>query len=413
VQLVTDNTFPNILAALTSWNTTEAHKRCEKDKFFDDCPFVWKNVSAKGYRTSYGEDAPWMGIFNYVKRGFRRPPVDYYIRPATHYADKNVASDHRGNANICYGPRMAFDVLLNHMKRLATMMGNDKRYFQFMWATSLTHDYLNQGALGEESLLAALYWFQTQGHMNKTVFVLMSDHGVRWGEIRKLRQGKIEESMPFIYFVIPEWLKKKYPRAMKNMERNRHRLTNPYDTYETFIDILNVDRLQSNSLKKREEAAGMETSRGISMFLPIPKERTCEMANIPSHYCVCHEATNLPEESVLARQAANYAVFKLNSFVSKFKQCAYLGLSKVTRAQLIHSKADMSRNETERVVEISFVTKPGDAAFDGTLERDGKGNWKLSGEFSRINLYGNQSYCVDNKEMKKYCSCLDSVANEV
>jgi phosphoglycerol transferase MdoB-like AlkP superfamily enzyme len=68
------------------------------------------------------------------------------------------------------------------MKTLATTMGQDKRYFQFLWATSLTHDYVNNGRLGEALLLEFLQWMNQEGYLNNTVFVLMSDHGIRWGK---------------------------------------------------------------------------------------------------------------------------------------------------------------------------------------------------------------------------------------
>ena len=49
--------------------------------FFDDYDFLWSRNRRRGYVTLYAEDAPEIAIFNFMKKGFNRPPADYYLRP--------------------------------------------------------------------------------------------------------------------------------------------------------------------------------------------------------------------------------------------------------------------------------------------------------------------------------------------
>jgi hypothetical protein len=106
---VGDNTFPNLVPVLTGLSVEELRGKCwrrGRKAHFDSCPFIWKDFGARGYRTSFGEDSVWMGMFNYEKPGFSRPPTDYYLNPVTFQMDKRIGHEVSGNAKLCYGPRL-------------------------------------------------------------------------------------------------------------------------------------------------------------------------------------------------------------------------------------------------------------------------------------------------------------------
>lgn len=182
---------------------------------------------------------------------------------------------------------------MDYTQKTAYRMGHEKRYMQLTWTTALTHDYLNYGHFGDEFLISTLDWLNQRGDFNKTVLILMSDHGIRWGEIRDHLQGQLEERLPFLYFVLPTWFKVKYLRAYQNLLKNQNRLTTPYDIYYTLKDLLDPSSLETNTLMRRELIlknliSQEKPPRGISQFLPIPASRNCEMASVPDHYCTCH-----------------------------------------------------------------------------------------------------------------------------
>lgn len=80
------------MAILTGYNHSLAYDVCQPEKVgkLDKCPFVWNDFHANGYVTSYGEDETSISSFNYNKKGFLKPPTDYYLRPYMLAAEKHL-----------------------------------------------------------------------------------------------------------------------------------------------------------------------------------------------------------------------------------------------------------------------------------------------------------------------------------
>jgi hypothetical protein len=359
-----------------------------------------------------------MGIFDYLKAGFLEQPTDYYLRPLTYEMAELIGHSKDLHAKLCYGPRLGFSVLLDNIRKLAFTMGKEKRYFQFTWATSLFHDHLNYPRHGDEGLLATLQWLKEEGYLENTVLILMSDHGIRYGPIRKTFQGKIEERMPFLYYSFPKWFSEKYRSAVSNMKLNRKRLTSPFDFYETMKDILYLNGITDERLKERHRdlndfVDSNATPRGISLFLPIPLSRDCQAAGIEQHWCVCHNMETVPVKHELVQEAASAVVAELNTMFLQFPQCSTLELKEVLNAQaLVQPKISSTRvkkfsNSKPVRYSVTLSTAPRNAVFEATMLVNHKEprQWTLSGDISRINLYGTQSHCVTDYNMKKYCFC--------
>ncbi|CAG7726882.1 unnamed protein product [Allacma fusca] len=332
------------------------------------------------------------------------------------------------NLNYCIGPRLFFQQMVELLKKMAVAGKRARRlYFQMLWATSLTHDYLNDGLLGDGMLLETLKWFETRGYLNNTVLVLMSDHGIRWGNILGTLQGKIEERMPFLYFIFPDWFKRKYPQAVRNLQTNAQVLTTPFDLHETLQDFVSLKISQRDIVNRQRELRNRTVlPRGISLFLDIPVKRDCADAGIASHWCVCQLGQSInPSNSSLVREAAEDVVSQINTYLSSNSECAQLELDRVTSAQelkpvrynetvseeeesegIIIDASDERLNRVNVTVGVAIKVKPSFATFDATTTRYPNGTWILSGEISRTNLYGNQSACVNDSEMKKFCYCI-------
>ncbi|ODM99260.1 hypothetical protein Ocin01_07418 [Orchesella cincta] len=118
----------HVAAALTSRSENETKSTCLKNRVFDECPFVWKNYSERGYLTSFGEDSGKEGgIFVTYWKGFSKPPTDFYFRPYGVFTEEKLRKDW---TDVCYGPRLAWEVLLNYAQKLAYIMNKeDQRYF--------------------------------------------------------------------------------------------------------------------------------------------------------------------------------------------------------------------------------------------------------------------------------------------
>ena len=99
-----DNTFPNLIAALTGqpplyyWNET-----INETKYLDDVPFIWKEWSKTNYTTIFIEDYPAYPLFNFPLVGFIDPPTDYYLRTVS------MAINHKLD-DFCYKDQMEIQV---------------------------------------------------------------------------------------------------------------------------------------------------------------------------------------------------------------------------------------------------------------------------------------------------------------
>lgn len=65
---------------------------------------------------------------------------------------------------------------------------------------------------------------------------------------------------------------------------------------------------------------------------------------------------------------------------------------------------------TTRHFMVTVRVRPSGALLEATVGYDvATGNMTLIGDISRINLYGDQSHCIDSAFLKKYCFCRDFI----
>ncbi|KFM75363.1 hypothetical protein X975_09377, partial [Stegodyphus mimosarum] len=226
---VGDNTFPNLTPLLTGhfveyyWNES-----VRNTMFFDGIDLIWKIFSKKGYRTFYAEDDPIYGTFNYNKRGFKHPPTDYYYRPLYLAIDGSTLK--KKSKPYCIDSQLEVDIVHNYLRDFIVTM-RSRPYFAFLMVSKLTHNYLNYASYADEPTYRLLKNLWEIGAFNKSLLVLFSDHGIRFGAIRQTYIGKFEERMPFMYIYVPPKLLKKYPQFAKNLWSNQNRLTTPFDIH--------------------------------------------------------------------------------------------------------------------------------------------------------------------------------------
>lgn len=402
---IDDNTYPNLISVLSGMSAAELKKNCwlNENDYFDRCSFVWDEFKDADFGTAFVEDSPGIGLFNYLKRGFVNKPTDHYLRPLMVRAEQSIGhtSYPVGNTKVCIGDKLSFATVLDHTLKIALSM-SDRLYMNFAWTTSLTHDTMEYPLCGDDELSEFLITLEKSGELNHTILIVMSDHGMRWGNFRSTYQGGLEDRLPILKFVMPEWFKSTYRRAVKNLKINSRRLTTPYDLHETLLDLVNVKQLDDDTTGRRtEEARALGNATRTSLFLEIPLNRTCSSSGIPVHYCACHNpGKTLAVNNVNAVRAADALMRQLNLMLLNFTVCANLTLLQVD------SVVVETGRETNKVndYQLQVTTLPGLAKFEATV-REYHNEFSLVGSVSRLNVYGNQSYCVNDPNIKLICYC--------
>ncbi|KAK7083891.1 hypothetical protein SK128_009527, partial [Halocaridina rubra] len=325
---VGDNTDPNLTAMLMGQHGHTHHNVSCVSKTggarYDDCPIIWKHFDKKGYVTAFGEDAPWMGVFHYQKAGFCKQPTDYYNRPYFYASETQIGhNDGAGGSNgiLCQGGKLSSEVIHSYSLKIAEHL-RDMPYFGFYWTASATHDYLDGATVVDKPHLKYLKRLKKKGYLEHTILFFISDHGLRWGDFRSTYAGMLEERLPYVIMVFPEWFTQKYPQAIANLRSNTRRLTSNFDIYVTLLDIVN------QAYADPAKSAPVIPQRGLSLFKLVPANRTCEDAGVPEHYCACEHTREVDPSNPKLLEAAKETLKDINTGLLRFKQCAQLSINK-------------------------------------------------------------------------------------
>ncbi|KAL1438448.1 hypothetical protein MTO96_048061 [Rhipicephalus appendiculatus] len=412
---VGDNTFPNLLALLTGRRVEDVVKPGQKDKLYDDVHIVWQDFKEAGYETLFAEDFPAYALFNYLARGFTKPPTDYYLRPfwlAVYESFLLMSS-----SALCLGSTPKHMLQLDYLRRYFdgrnASDASDKPFFAFSYLVEISHDFSQQVGAADDDFVEFLDYLRSNGHLENTFLFFLSDHGHRFDSIRSTFVGRIEERLPFFALAVPDgtdWLES--PRGSdaasestsplarlnasqvaSNLESNAGRLTTPFDTYATLRDIATF------------ASGGSATSRvddsryGVSLFGKVSRDRTCERAGVPSEYCSCGSEVPVELNNPVVLRAAAALVEKVNDllnsdqldepFVSG-RKCARLSLRRVHDAQELFVVDDVKETaDGTRRLRVTVEVLPSAAMLEGLMLVDGDERFDVFGDISRINKYGN------------------------
>lgn len=199
---IEDNTFPNLMAVFTGRSYSTLGPNCQKNETFDRCNFIWKEFANRGYVTAYGEDEPTVNTFNYLKEGFFEPPTDVYLRPYF-LAAYDLSTKTKSYMTVCSGPESTASRMFNAAKSFLKIFEKEP-VFALYWLNSFSHDNVNEPSAMEDMVLNFLTSSEVTKAMDNSIFIVFSDHGFRFGDIRFTYSGWLEERLPFLYVRFPK-----------------------------------------------------------------------------------------------------------------------------------------------------------------------------------------------------------------
>ncbi|XP_049823263.1 uncharacterized protein LOC109595976 isoform X2 [Aethina tumida] len=395
-----DNTFPNLMAILTGYNQSRAYSLCNPKEVghLDKCPMLWYNFRKLGYVTGYAEDDAKIGTFNFGKKGFRKPPTDYYLRPYVMAAEK-LKTVRKDGMTYCAGPETSGERILNAAKDFAITF-KDVPLFGLFWMNSFSHNAINSPTGMDNKIKQFLEDLSNSGVLDSVVVIFLSDHGIRFGDIRLTPTGWLEERLPFIYVSFPGWFKVTFKQQYDNFLENENRLTSPYDLYVTLQHLMSLSGF--NVTIKGSEACPLCQS----LFNPVEEDRSCEEAGIDQHWCTCYGYKEVDLDKTVANKLANFVIKRIDKIIRKRhgdKKCANYKLHKIINTSM--SEKLSYNNNTFIMVKIE--TKP-KAIFETTVLFRGsldKADFYSDSSISRLDWYNGHSSCVDDTYLKKYCFC--------
>ena len=388
----------------------EARRGFPGSEPLDHWSHIFKDFKAQGYKTLFSEDCPRFAAFNYRLHGFKEPPTDHYSR--YFWAAAGITSPH------CIQSKPQHQIHFDYMKSfLEAYRGQPKFGLYFM--TDISHNKLYKIYLCADDFVSLLKDLSEGSALNDTLLIVMSDHGVRIGDARATLQGKLEERLPLMSLTFPKWFSQKYPDLLHNLKENSTIVTSPFDLYATFRHILNFPRTPVN------------LKRGESLFNKINRSRDCESTGVAEHYCPCLQWKGIDTRTEHARHAAQAVVDHVNNLTASdtlgLKLCLRLQLQEILTAhqKIPNMKLTQYLGPSDRhgrkpmfsrrsatldkcLYQVQLRTIPGKGLFEASVSFDGA-KYGVTGEISRINLYGEQPRCILDKSphLRKYCLCKD------
>ncbi|XP_030381115.1 uncharacterized protein LOC115628976 [Scaptodrosophila lebanonensis] len=389
------NTFPNLMALLSGYNYSLIDKYCHPQIVggLNDCPLLWKNYSKHGYKTAYAEDWTYYATFNYLIPGFLKPPTDYYLRPFMLAIEKILS----GNGN-CRGRRLMAEYVYDYAVQFTNLLRSQPTFGLF-WTNSFSHSLFFLPSSMDKKMVKYMHTLKKNGIMDNSIIFFLSDHGMRFGPLRQLKSGFVEERLPNMFIWLPKWFRQQYPSFELALKLNRNRLSSPYDIYATLHHILQL-KTSTNHLPR---ASSCPKCR--SVFFEIPENRTCADAGITPHWCTCNVFENISTADRVVKIIISKLIKATNSYLSArhlSHRCSKLKLS-----QIISAKTKNDPEGKQQIFRLRYETKPKKSLFAATV----RWNKKTGGipinidDISRLNKYQTTSNCIKDKTAMKYCIC--------
>ncbi|XP_022230847.2 uncharacterized protein LOC111079839 [Drosophila obscura] len=410
---VADNTFPNLCVVMAGGRPKDLEKVCGVSSHgrIDSCPWIWKDFKTAGYSTAYGEDIVRYGVFTGPDVGFGQVPTDFYLRPLLTGLTQAMRTFRRFGYDYCMGRRITISYLYDFCMQFAQRFIEelDQPAFGFFWSCTFTHDY-HYGASSLDGLfLDYLKMLETHQVFEKSIVILLSDHGERYGDLTELSDGFLEERLPMLHIYLPPWFRKAYPSYARTLHLNRNRLSSPYDLHNTLRHIL-----QLNATKPEQLPPLTSCPTSQSLLHALPEDRSCQEACIGDHWCPCNEfiSVKLNGEAYNLVKLTLYYINRWMILHHFNRHCERLLLADLDYAERKLLALDNDKETLYGsiiIYRVRFHTNPPEGRFEATVryhtEREILIDFDIE-DVSRLNRYHNDSLCIKDKIAKKFCFCL-------
>lgn len=235
---------------------------------------------------------------------------------------------------------------------------------------------------------------QDQGTLNDTIVIFLSDHGMRFGKIRQLFTGWLEDKLPLLFIWLPQNFKQKYPEFAENLRINQNRLVSPFDLHITLKHILKL----SGSSHQNLTADSCKNCQ--SLFYEIPQNRSCAEAGISDQWCACNSFEKIEISLSKVEKAVNFSINELNLKIAPYKICATFKLNKILK---------FYENFHQNILLLVFEVLPSFGVMEATIKCKNQecNEFEIIGEILRISRYGNEGSCMNDAILEKHCYCIN------
>jgi arylsulfatase A-like enzyme len=125
-------------------------------------------------------------------------------------------------------------------------------------------------------LLDLLGTLNKSGELERTVIIVMTDHGAQFSAVRLTPEATIEEHLPFMSVILPSSFRQRYPHAINALRTNVNCFNTPFDVHAILLSLLNTTTITSSKSANVDQ-------RNIALFHIVPTPRACDHIKLAPH----------------------------------------------------------------------------------------------------------------------------------
>ncbi|KAH8353219.1 hypothetical protein KR084_009687, partial [Drosophila pseudotakahashii] len=361
---------------------------------------IWRMFKEAGYTTAFAEDILHSSIPFEI-------PTDYQLKSLLTIVAETMSKFRRFGFEYCLGRRLSFSYLYDFCMQFTQRVIEELNQpaFGLFWSSTFTHNYPLGGISLDDKFMEYLEMMRRQRLFERSIVMVLSDQGQKAGNLVELPDSFLEERLPILHMYLPEWFRETYPKFAENLNRNRNRLTSPFDLHNTLRHLLQLNASSPEELPPT--ISYCPTSQ--SLFHLVPEDRSCEEAGIGMHWCTCNEFVLVPNDAS-SYFLGKLLVYHINYWMLRRKFNRFCQRLQLHDLDYVERKLiiDDGTYGQVKTYSLRIRTYPLGGVFEATIRYSQDLNdivdFRMSDVSSMIN-YHNHSMCVDNRTAKKFCFC--------
>ncbi|CAG9325566.1 unnamed protein product [Blepharisma stoltei] len=241
---------------------------------------IWKYLHERGFVTMMGMDCCDNNLAQFIGK---KPKVDHKMGSIWCSASAQYGYSETSKRERCIGNKNAHAWMMDYILDFSETYKNVSRY-TYMHIDTAHEETGTVVSTIDLDLKKFLEEFFSRDE--DSILFLMGDHGMRYGEWFKSKDGSHEHKLPLLLIITKDRVLDNIPNSSKILLQNTNRLLSKFDFHTVLQHLGNYPDLESN----REEIR-TKTSKRLTTYNwftdYIPDNRTCEDAGIPVYWCIC------------------------------------------------------------------------------------------------------------------------------
>jgi hypothetical protein len=150
----------------------------------------------------------------------------------------------------------------------------------------------------------------------KSIFHLISDHGLHYTEFASSEWGKIDHKLPFWITLVPNFkLKDRLCKdTILNMNENSLKRISWYDFHASMLDLESWECIPGKTSSFRANKFGMSIYKSV-----LPDERDCRSMGLHYQFCSIYSMVNCKETPDFVENQTILALEWINSRLEQYK----------------------------------------------------------------------------------------------